>query len=222
MARKLRPLRGTTAQNNAYTGAEGEITVDLTKKTIVVHDGVTAGGNPLETGASTASAIAAHEVAANPHPQYLTETEADGLYDAIGQATAEVGSHVSDPDPHSQYLLATTAALVYEIKPGAWQTPTLLNSWANVAGYRATQYRIQGDMVMMVINLNSGTNNLLFSLPVGYRPTATIGLDCAVHDGASAPAFGHIMVAANGDVSLEHPNPVSGHSVHIVLTFPTT
>lgn len=39
--------RGTTAQHSTFTGLEGEITVDTTKDTIVVHDGVTAGGVPL-------------------------------------------------------------------------------------------------------------------------------------------------------------------------------
>lgn len=39
--------RGTTAQNNTITGAEGEVTVDTDKKTAVVHDGHTLGGFPL-------------------------------------------------------------------------------------------------------------------------------------------------------------------------------
>ena len=38
--------RGTTAQNNAFTGAAGELSVDTTLGTIRVHNGV-AGGNTL-------------------------------------------------------------------------------------------------------------------------------------------------------------------------------
>lgn len=38
---------GTTAEHAAFTGAEREITVDTTKDTVVVHDGVTPGGHPL-------------------------------------------------------------------------------------------------------------------------------------------------------------------------------
>jgi len=41
--------RGTTAQHATFTGLLGEITVDTTKKTLVVHDGATAGGFPLPT-----------------------------------------------------------------------------------------------------------------------------------------------------------------------------
>jgi hypothetical protein len=38
---------GTTAQHATFTGADREITIDTTKKTVVVHDGATAGGFPL-------------------------------------------------------------------------------------------------------------------------------------------------------------------------------
>lgn len=41
--------RGTAAQNDAFTGNAGEITVDNTNGTLRVHDGVTAGGSQLAT-----------------------------------------------------------------------------------------------------------------------------------------------------------------------------
>jgi hypothetical protein len=52
-ALKLR--RGTTAQHSTFTGLLGEITVDTDKDTIVVHDGVLAGGYPLAKASDTAS-----------------------------------------------------------------------------------------------------------------------------------------------------------------------
>lgn len=39
--------RGTTAQHATFTGLLAELTVDTDKKTVVVHDGTTAGGIPL-------------------------------------------------------------------------------------------------------------------------------------------------------------------------------
>lgn len=39
--------RGTTAQHASFTGLLGELTVDTTKNTVVVHNGSTAGGFPL-------------------------------------------------------------------------------------------------------------------------------------------------------------------------------
>ena len=43
----VQQYRGTTDQHAGYTGAVGEVTVDITKMTAVVQDGVTAGGHPL-------------------------------------------------------------------------------------------------------------------------------------------------------------------------------
>ena len=44
MPTTLQFRRGTATQNNAFTGAAGEITFDTTNKTLRVHDASTAGG----------------------------------------------------------------------------------------------------------------------------------------------------------------------------------
>lgn len=48
MPKQVRLRRGTTAQHATFTGADGEVTFDSTKKVLVVHDGVTPGGRPIE------------------------------------------------------------------------------------------------------------------------------------------------------------------------------
>jgi hypothetical protein len=48
--------RGTTAQNNSFTGAAGELSVNTSNSTIRVHDGSTAGGSELATVTSTSNA----------------------------------------------------------------------------------------------------------------------------------------------------------------------
>ena len=47
MASQLQLRRGTTAQHGPFIGAPGEVTVNTDTKTVVVHDGTTAGGFPL-------------------------------------------------------------------------------------------------------------------------------------------------------------------------------
>lgn len=47
MSTALKLRRGTTAQHSTFTGLEGELTVDTTKDTAIIHDGSTAGGFPL-------------------------------------------------------------------------------------------------------------------------------------------------------------------------------
>lgn len=44
MASRIKFRRGTTTEHATFAGAEGEITVNTTKDTIVLHDGSTAGG----------------------------------------------------------------------------------------------------------------------------------------------------------------------------------
>lgn len=69
------------------------------------------------TGQTVADAIAAHKAEADPHPQYLTKTEADAFYDRIGlaadaidQDAARLSAHVAAADPHPQYINAARAA----------------------------------------------------------------------------------------------------------------
>jgi len=47
MATQLQLRRGNTSQTAAFTGASAEVTIDTTKNTLVIHDGVTPGGFPL-------------------------------------------------------------------------------------------------------------------------------------------------------------------------------
>ncbi len=47
MAKLVKRRRGTTIEHSTFIGAEGEITIDLDKDTVVVHDGNTQAGFPL-------------------------------------------------------------------------------------------------------------------------------------------------------------------------------
>lgn len=56
MATEIRRRRGSTTQHATFTGAPGELTVDTTLNTVVVHDGITAGGHPLAKAIGTITA----------------------------------------------------------------------------------------------------------------------------------------------------------------------
>lgn len=57
MAKQLQLRSGTTTEHNTFTGAVGEVTVDTTKDTLVVHDGVTVGGFPVAARANADGTI---------------------------------------------------------------------------------------------------------------------------------------------------------------------
>ena len=65
MAKLLKLRRGTTSQHSSFTGAEGEVTVDTTKDTLVVHDGSTAGGHPISKESANLSLIDEDNMATN-------------------------------------------------------------------------------------------------------------------------------------------------------------
>lgn len=47
MAKQIKRRRGTSSDHGSFTGALGEITIDTTTNTAVVHDGTTLGGHSL-------------------------------------------------------------------------------------------------------------------------------------------------------------------------------
>ena len=47
MAKQVKRRRGTTTEHNSFVGGAGEITIDTTIDTAVVHDGSQTGGFPL-------------------------------------------------------------------------------------------------------------------------------------------------------------------------------
>ena len=49
MAKQLQLRKGTATEHDTFTGANGEVTVDTTNKTLRVHDGTTVGGIRLAT-----------------------------------------------------------------------------------------------------------------------------------------------------------------------------
>ena len=57
MAKQLQLRQGTTTEHNTFKGAVGEVTVDTTKDTLVVHDGVTVGGHPIASKANADGTI---------------------------------------------------------------------------------------------------------------------------------------------------------------------
>ena len=107
MAKLLKLRRGSTSGHNSFTGAEGEVTVDITKDTAVVHDGSTAGGRPLAredlNNVSSASiagrladdAIATSKIAAGALPTDVTVASANIVDGTIVNADINASAAIS-------------------------------------------------------------------------------------------------------------------------------
>ena len=93
MTTQVQKRRGTTTEHSTFTGAEGEITVDTTKDTAVVHDGVSAGGKPLAR--EDLNNVSASTVAAKLNGTALTGVDINsGAIDSttIGATTPAAGT----------------------------------------------------------------------------------------------------------------------------------
>ena len=86
MATILQLRRGTSTQHASFTGAVGEVTVDTTKGTLVVHDGSTQGGSPLATESYVTSQIQtkdnSDEITEGSTNLYFTNARARGAVSA--------------------------------------------------------------------------------------------------------------------------------------------
>ena len=107
MAKLLKLRRGNTSQHGSFTGAEGEVTVDTDKETLVVHDGSTAGGHPVaaEDMANVSSAsiagrlandsIATSKIAAGALPSDVTVASANLVDGTIVNADINASAAIS-------------------------------------------------------------------------------------------------------------------------------
>ena len=110
MATALQLRRGTTAQNNSFTGAAGELSVDTATEGLLVHDGSTAGGFEIVPSGS----IIAFGGAAAPDAGWLlcdgsnvSRTTYARLFAAISTAygTGDGSSTFGLPDLRDRVLL---------------------------------------------------------------------------------------------------------------------
>ena len=121
MAKLLKLRRGSTSAHASFTGAEGEVTIDTTKDTAVVHDGSQAGGRPLAredmTNVSSASiagqlgtdSIAVGKIAAGTLPSdvKVTDSNVSGnltIVNADVTSSAAIAGTKISPDFGSQNI----------------------------------------------------------------------------------------------------------------------
>ena len=157
MAKLLKLRRGTTTQHGSFTGAEGEVTIDTTKDTAVIHDGSTQGGTPLakENMDNVSSANIAARIGANAidgskiSDGTITNAEVNAsaaiagtkIAPYFGSQDISTTGHLDFPDDSSiklgdsdEFVIKHTAAGVSEISSSADVTVSSnLNVTGNIA-----------------------------------------------------------------------------------------
>ena len=180
MSTQVQFRRGTTTQNNAFTGAAGELSVDTDLKTIRLHDGVTAGGGAtmlnnvssqtaLNKTFSTGSVWQGSAVGLGYGGTGSSLTAAAG---AVPYSTSN-GLALNAPGTSGQILVsggtgAPTWVAASSISAG---TSTLATTATNIAGGSAGQLIIQADTGLSTFITAGASGTFLRSAGAGYAPT---------------------------------------------------
>jgi len=90
-----------------------------------------------------------------------------------------------------------------------WQTPTLLNSWANFgAGYQTARYTIIGGVVHIQGLITGTVGNVAFVLNSGFRPGSILIFSVEANF-----VLGRLDVSSNGNVV-----PISGNNGYFSIS----
>ena len=209
MPTTLQLRRGTTAENAAFTGAEGELTVDTQTNTLNVHDGSTVGGNAITGGGGDVGMPAI--VRAQP----------------FGTAYAQLPDNISKFDGSST---RTPANLVLYV-PCMFYTPTLITELGvgvGTADAASTDTRVgifsQHATTGAPSTLVAGTGALDVSA-TGVR-TETLGSPVTVHGfywiGIKSDSTTLQIAHCNPGTSAVSLNPFGVSSGAGTMRFPTT
>jgi hypothetical protein len=196
MATQVQFRRGTTTQNNAFTGANGEISVDTDVKTIRLHDGVTGGGASIMMNTTTAQTA-------------LNKTFSTGSVwtgNAVALAYGGTGSSltaVQGAVPYcgaSGFGLSAAGTSGQVLVSGGTNSPVWVNAASlttgtatvavtatNIAGGSAGQLIIQSDTGLSTFITAGAEGTFLKSAGAGYAPTWAAG---QVTVGSTAIALG--------------------------------
>jgi RAB protein geranylgeranyltransferase component A len=143
--------RGTTAQHASFTGLNAELTVDTDKKTVVVHDGSTAGGTPLakERNPLNAQSGTTYTLAATDKDAVVTASNASAITVTINNSVFAAGDRITVVQTGAGQVTFAQGTGVTIVSTGATASAPKLRaqySAATVIAQSASSFIIVGDI----------------------------------------------------------------------------
>ena len=151
MAFAFQRRRGTTSAHSSFTGLAGELTVDTDKKTVVVHDGSTAGGFPLskERNSLNAQTGTSYTLAGTDKDGVVTASNASAITITVPPSVYSAGDRITVVQKGAGQVTFSQGSGVTINSTGATATAPKLRarySAATVIAESATVFYIVGDI----------------------------------------------------------------------------
>lgn len=187
MAKAIQRRRGTTVEHASFTGLVGELSVDTTKKTVVVHDGSTAGGVPLAKesalpAASSTTVSGIVELATTA--ETVIGTDAVRAVTPAGVAGAQIFPGLPQNSKSAAYTTVLADANKHILHPSADTTARIftIDSNANVAFPIGTTLTFvnQNAGGVITIAITTDTMRLAGAGTTGSRTLAANGMATAL------------------------------------------
>ncbi len=204
MATQVQFRRGTTTQNNAFTGAQGELSYDTEVKTLRLHDGTTPGGGAIVTinagvqtltnkTLSTGSSWQGNSVALAYGGTGSSLVAVPGAVPYCGAS----GLGLTDAGTSGQLLSSGGSSAPTWISASSLTVGTALTATTatNIAGGSAGQIMIQQDTGLTTFISAGASGTFLQSAGAGYAPTWAAG---QVTIGSTAVALGATSATFEG------------------------
>lgn len=143
--------RGTTSQHASFTGLAAELTVDTDKKTVVVHDGSTAGGTPLakERNPLNAQTGTSYTLAATDKDAVVTASNSSAITVTINNSVFAAGDRITVVQTGAGQVTFAQGSGVTIVSTGATASAPKLRvqySAATVIAQSASSFIIVGDV----------------------------------------------------------------------------
>jgi len=204
MATQVQFRRGTTTQNNAFTGAIGEITYDTEVKTLRLHDGSTAGGGSVVTINAGSQTLTNKTMSTNSVWQGTAVGLAYGgtaasLTAVAGAVVYSGGSAlaISAAGTSGQVLTSAGSSAPTWTSQSSLTVGTATNATTatNIAGGSAGQVMIQQDTNLTTFIAAGASGTFLRSAGAGYAPEWASG---NITIGSTTVSFGDTSTSLAG------------------------
>jgi hypothetical protein len=204
--------RGTGIQNDAFTGALGEVTVDTSNKTLRVHDGVAVGGSNIATVAYVSAQLSA--LSANKINQNASNVTVTASFVNVAVNGTNVAAFSSQSLSTTGFLnvsgnvLATGLSVFGNTRIGSLATPGALHTIignVDVSGAGTEYFNIGGNIMAIQASFGSinstgfinTSGNIAASTLIGTLGTAAQTNITSVGTLTSLTVNGNVTIGGN-------------------------